>query len=59
VAYNATNLPSLADAASSLMSSSNSDTVMVNSFLGGSALRLACLGGAVKMATAKLSSLSE
>jgi hypothetical protein len=59
VAYDAANLPSLDDAALSLMSSSDSDIAMLNSFLGSSALDLACLQGAVEMATAKLSSSLE
>ncbi len=51
--YDATNLPSLADAALLSVSSSKSDIMMVNFFLEDSTLRLACLQGKAEMATAK------
>ena len=52
-AYDATSLLSLADAPLLAVSSSESDIVMVNFFLEGSTLRLACLQGKAEMATAK------
>ena len=59
MAYNAINLPSLADAALLSVSLSNLDIAMVNFLLGGRTLHLDHLQGKAKMATAKSSLPSE
>ena len=58
VAYDANNLPSLADVASSLASSFELDIAMVNSLFGGRILRLSCLRGKAEIVKCILAALN-